>query len=252
MTATVVVTASAGSFPGLAEALRAIPVDVEDAPLMRFAPPLDWLPVDAAVRRLGRYEVVALTSPRAAAAFAERVRSAQGLPSGAAVWAAGSGTAAALGAVLGDIRQPDERAVAAHGAAGALAAALMESGIHGPVLFPCGDLRRDELPVRLRAEGIEVDEVVCYRSVLAGEGEARLAARRAQVLVVASPTVADLLARACPAGGRPALLAVGPTTAAAARASGWPPAGVASRPTAEALAAAVRTLVAAGAAPWLE
>ena len=78
--ATVVVTASAGAFPGLAEALRAIPVAVEDAPLMRFAPPLDWLPVDAAIRQLGRYEVVAFTSPRAAAAFAQRFRSAQARP----------------------------------------------------------------------------------------------------------------------------------------------------------------------------
>jgi uroporphyrinogen-III synthase len=63
------------------------------------------------------------------------------------------------------------------------------------------------------------------------------------VVVVASPSVADLLARSCPGGTRPALLAVGPTTAAAARASGWPPAGVAARPTAEALADGVRTLL---------
>jgi uroporphyrinogen-III synthase len=130
------------------------------------------------------------------------------------------------------------------GAAAALADALLASGLRGPVLFPCGDIRRDELPARLRDEGIEVVEVVCYRSVLAGEAEARRTAERAQVLVVASPSVADLLARACPAGVRPALLAVGPTTAAAARASGWPPARVASRPTAEALAAAVRALLA--------
>ena len=57
------------------------------------------------------------------------------------------------------------------------------------------------------------------------------------MLVVASPTVADLLARACPPGVRPALVAVGPTTAAAARASGWAPDAVAPRPTVEALVA---------------
>jgi uroporphyrinogen-III synthase len=44
---------------------------------------------------------------------------------------------------------------------------------------------------------------------------------------------------------RPALVAVGPTTAAAARASGWPPTRIASRPTAEALAAAIRAVVTA-------
>ncbi len=40
MVETVVVTASAGTFPGLAEALRALPVLVEEHPLMNFAPPL--------------------------------------------------------------------------------------------------------------------------------------------------------------------------------------------------------------------
>jgi uroporphyrinogen-III synthase len=241
----VVLTASAGAFPGLAEALRAIPVAVEDAPLITFAPPLDWGPVDDAARHLARYGAVAFTSPRSARTFANRLRTLGAVPtSGTAVWAAGAGTAQALGEGLGPIRRPEERAVDDRGAAAALADALVASGLTEPVLFPCGDIRRDELPDRLRDEGIEVVEVVCYRSVLAGEAEARQTAERAQVLVVASPSVADLLARACPPGVRPALVAVGPSTAAAARASGWPPARVASHPTAEALAAAVRALLA--------
>ena len=244
--ATVVLTASAGAFPGLLEALRAIPVAVEDIPLMTFSPPVDWTPVDAAVRTLERYAAIAFTSPRSARAFGERMQSlATTLPPGTAVWAAGAGTAEALGGILRPVRQADQGVVAERGVAAALADALVESGLERPVLFPCGDIRRDELPARLRDEGITVDEVVCYRSVLAGETEARDAAERAQVVIVASPSVADLLARACPPGVRPALVAVGPTTAAAARASGWPPAGVASRPTSEALAAAVRAVVAA-------
>jgi len=91
-----------------------------------------------------------------------------------------------------------------------------------------------------------VDEVVCYRSVLAGEIAARAAAERAGVLVVASPTVAALLARACPPGLRPALVAVGPTTAASAQASGWAPDAVAPRPTVEALVGTVKSLIGAG------
>lgn len=244
--ATVVLTASAGAFPGLVEALRAIPVAVEDIPLMTFAPPLDWAPVDAAVRRLDRYAAIAFTSPRSARGFVERLQThATPVPPATTVWAAGAGTAQALRDHVGPVRLADDQAVAERGAAAALADALIRSGLERPVLFPCGDIRRDELPARLRDEGIAVDEVMCYRSVLAGETEARDAAERAQVLIVASPSVADLLARACPPGVRPALVAVGPTTAAAARASGWPPARVASRPTSDALAAAVRAVVAA-------
>jgi uroporphyrinogen-III synthase len=239
MSTTVLVTASAGTFPGLAEALRSIPVVVEEVPLMSFAPPLDWAPVDEAVRALGRYAAVAVTSPRAARAFAERVGV---LNDGArpTMWAAGRGTAQALGDLLGPVRQPEDVAVGELGAALALATAMLASGVAGRVLFPCGDRRRDELPARLRDGGLAVDEVVCYRSVLAGEFEARRAVRGAQIVVVASPSVADLLARACPPGSRPSLLAVGPTTAAAARASGWPPVGVATGPTTDALAAGVR------------
>ena len=243
--AAVVLTASAGAFPGLLDALRAIPVGVEEIPLMSFAPPLDWGPVDAAVRNLDHYAAIAFTSPRSARAFSDRLQAlGTPVPSEAAVWTAGAGTTQGLTGVLGQVRQPDERTVAERGAAAALADALVRSGLERPVLFPCGDIRRDELPARLRDEGIRVDEVVCYRSVLAGEAEARHAAERAQVVIVASPSVAELLARVCPPGARPDLVAVGPTTAAAARASGWAPTRVAARPTSEALAAAVRAIVA--------
>jgi uroporphyrinogen-III synthase len=248
MRGTVVVTASPGTFPGLLAALQAIPVAVEEHPLMSFAPPLDWRPVDAALDGLGRYDAVAFTSPRSARAFVDRVVASEKqkvleLPGGPTVWAGGAGTAAALGDLPVPLHTPEARLTGSLGAAGALARAMLDAGIRGPVLFPCGEIRRDELPARLRDDGLEVDEVVCYRSVLAGEVEARRAVQRGQVVVVASPSVADLLARACPSGSRPALLAVGPTTAAAARASGWPPAGVAARPTAEALVAGVRTLL---------
>ena len=241
MVETVVVTASAVSFPGLVEALRGLPAAVEERPLMTFSPPVDWSPVDRAIAELGRFDALAVTSPRAARAFAERLAGPRTAPP---VWAAGAGTATALGTALGPVRTPPADVVGTVGAAAALSRAMLEAGVRGPVLFPCGEVRREELPARLRAEGIEVVEVVCYRSVLAGAAAARTAAERARVLVVASPSVADLLARACPPGARPALLAVGPTTAAAARAAGWIPAGVARRAAVDALVAGVRALLA--------
>lgn len=247
MRGTVVVTASVGTFPGLIDALHALPVAVEECPLMEFAPPLDWRPVDGALDRILEFDAVAVTSPRAGRAFAGRlatrglvVPSPDGRP---ALWAGGRATAESLGGEIGSVKVPASRTSARMGAAAALAAAMLNAGVTGPVLFPCGDLRRDELPARLADEGIAVEDVVCYRSVLASEGAARAAAERARVLVVASPSVADLLARSCPPGVRPLLLAVGPTTAAAARASRWPPDAVSSRPDAAALAVAVRALL---------
>jgi uroporphyrinogen-III synthase len=246
----VVLTVSPGAFPGLADGLRELPVIVEEFPLLTFVPPIDWAPVDRALGDLSRYDALAFTSPRAATAFIGRYgevgrgsnRRGDALPT---VWSGGPGTTAALAPLALPVHSAPEEESGRVGAAAALAAAMLDAGVAGPVLFPCGEIRRDELPTRLRHEGIEVDEVVCYRAVLAGEAAARAAAERAAILVVASPSVADLLARVARSGARPRMLAVGPTTAAAARASGWPPAAVADRPDVEALLAGVRSLLAA-------
>jgi uroporphyrinogen-III synthase len=247
MTEIVVVTASAGTLPGLTQALTAIPIVVEEHPLMSFAAPADWATVDQALDRADSYGAVAFTSPRAAEAVARRLEvrglSLQRGLSAPAVWAGGSATRAALGRVFGAVRTPDETAIGRWGAAGALARAMTDAGVVSPVLFFCGEIRRDELPERLRSNGLEVDEVVCYRAVLAGECAARTAAARGTVLVVSSPRVAALLAGACPPGTRPRLVAVGPTTASSARQAGWSPAAVAAQPSVEAVANAVRSVV---------
>jgi uroporphyrinogen-III synthase len=247
MSDTVVVTASAGSFPGLVAALRRIPVTVEERPLMNFAPPSDWAALDAALDRLGEYGALVFTSPRAADSFVARLRQRRIMPPGEdtlVVWASGSQTATALRGALGRVHLPTARDRGTLGAARAVTRAMLAEQVRGPVLFPCGEEHRGELSQDLRQKGVTVDEIVCYRSVLAEESEARLAASRGSVLVVASPRVAGLLARACPRDARPELLAVGPTTAESARAAGWSPSAVAAEPTARALATAVRTLLA--------
>jgi uroporphyrinogen-III synthase len=248
MLQTVVLTASAGTFPGLAEALKEAAVVVEERPLLSFAPPLDWVALDGALERLNSFGAVAFTSRRSAGAFLARWRArgkswsdGKGMP---AVWAVGPATAAELAGEFGPVRVPGGTASSGAGAAENLGRSMIQEPVNGPVLFPCGDVRRDELPQILRQNGIEVHEVVCYRSVLADESQARTAAATGTVLVVASPSVANLLARACPRATRPELLAVGPTTAASARAAGWSPAAVANEPTTRALSSAIRDLLA--------
>jgi uroporphyrinogen-III synthase len=234
----------------LADRLRDLSLTVEERPLLRFAPPSDWTELDNAIDALrdGYYPTIVFTSPRAAESFRARWLT-RGLdwPSArsrdVAVWGVGPGTAKALDAVLGVARLPNADSVGRVGAAAALAEALARSRVAGRVLFPCGDHRRNELPSRLRAAGITVDEVVCYHSVLAEVEDARAAASGAAVLVVVSPLVVGLLAGACPSAPRPALVAIGPTTRDACAAAGWPAEAVAAHPTVDAVNAAVRSLL---------
>jgi uroporphyrinogen-III synthase len=249
MNETIVLTGSAGSFPGLVAALRQVPVRVEEHPLISFRPPLDWSQLDAALANVSRYQAIAFTSPRAARAVAERI-GAGGLPNQRKpyppVWAVGPATAAPLESALGPVRVPGSPTNGDGGPAATLARAMLQAGVEGPVLFPCGEKRRDDLPAILRSEGLEVDEVVCYRSVLASRSQAKAAAARGSVVVVASPSVMQLLVEACPPAKRPALITIGPTTAALARAAGWLPAAVASEPSTGGVASAIANLLTAG------
>ena len=244
----VVVTASTDGLPGLIAALRAIPLPVKEHPLIRFAEPEDWAPVDRALTRASNYHSVAVTSPRAASSIVQRLRG-RGIawPRGQfapMIWAGGSATGAVLENALGMVRTPPAETTARLGAATALAQAMLDAGVGSPVLFLCGESRREELTDQLTAQGLEVDEVVCYRSILAPEADALAAATLATVLVVTSPRVAELLATACPHGRRPDLVAVGPTTARHAQGKGWMPAAVAASPTVQAIITAVQDAVA--------
>jgi uroporphyrinogen-III synthase len=243
---TLVITASAGAFSGLTEALAEMAVRVLERPLLSFEPVADWSRLDEALRHRSRYGSLALTSPRAATAVSERVRIC-GITWGAGpsprVWAVGAATAAALQGRLGAVQGAFPESSAEESPGLKLAREMLSAGAGGPVLFPCGDKRRDELPDLLRAEGLEVDEVVCYCTVLATPDQARAAIRDATMVLAASPTVVELLVRSCPPSERPALIALGPTSAAAARATGWEPAAVPRAPSTPALAAAIAGLL---------
>ena len=245
-------TAAEGAFAGLATLLVDLKVQLLLRPLLRFAEPESWHAVDTALDGMAEYAALAITSPRGAAALGGRMalRRAHGVASGAAwrlpshvaIWTSGAATSSALGEVAAEPRWPADGAVRTSGAGLALADAMLAADVRGPVLYACGDRRRDELPTRLRDAGIVVHEVVCYRTVLASLDEAAAAAALADLLVVASPSVARLLADVATMR-RPLLIAVGPTTAAAAAAAGWTAAAIADAPTPLAVARAVRTLL---------
>lgn len=239
----VVLTTAPGTLAGLADTLRAEAISVREAPLLSFGPPADWAPVDQAIFRLPDFQAVAVTSPRAAQAFAERlVLHRVNPPRGQEAWATGEATAEPLRDLFEPVHTPSSLVTIDAGAGSMLATAMVAAQVGSPVLYACGDTRRDDMSTVLRAAGVAVEEVVCYRSVLAEPDEARRAISGADVLLVASPKVVTLVARVCPADERPALVVIGPTTATAARAAGWAPAGVARRPTVEAAADRIRAL----------
>jgi uroporphyrinogen-III synthase len=240
-----VITASSGSFSGLADELRRISVQAIERPLISSQPPEDWTRLDEALKHRSRYGSVALTSPRAAAAVADRIRACDISWVGHAprVWAVGAATAEALHGTLGSVQGSFPEPNAEQGAAERLARAMLSAGAAGPVLFPCGENRRDELPAILRGNGLLVDEVICYRMILASLEQARAAVSDATMVLVASPSVLQLLVEACPASARPGLVVIGPTTAAAARAAGWQPAAVPATPSTPALVSAISGLL---------
>ena len=245
MPETVVLTASAGTFSGLAAALSNAPVIVEEHPLVSFEPPEDWSELDGALRKSKRYGAVAVTSPRAARALTTRLRvlDISWQESGPTVWAAGPSTAAELRGPVRDVRVPAPEGAHGHGSAETLARAMLAAATADPVLFACGEPHREELPRILREHGIDVHEVVCYRSVLASGSEAGTALARGSMVVVASPSVMALVSKVSQEGTRPRLIAAGPTTAMSARAHGWVPAAVASDPSTEGVASAIRGLL---------
>lgn len=235
-----VITLGEGTLAGLAPRLAAAGWTVRERPLLAFHPPFDWAPVDAAIGGLGGFAAVAFTSPRAAQAFVARMSEAVArgvalprvLP---AAWAVGAGSAASLGGVWHTVRGPLEA-----GGGALLARAMLAAEVGSPVLFPSGEQHREELPAALRAAGREVVEVTCYRAVLAAPAEVAAALAGADVTVIGSPRVAALVAAA--PGPRGRLVAIGPTTARAAEAAGWPPDAVSAAATSEALLAAIQRI----------
>ncbi len=240
----VVLTYAAGTLPGLAALARTVGLLVEERPLISFLPPHDWAPLDAAIQGIDRFRAIVFTSPRAAENFEARVRRLEALSRvrSADIWVTGAATAAAMNEKYGALHVLDPDA-AAEGAAAALAQAMLNAGVESPVLYPSGDFRRDELPRRLGEGGVELCVVPSYRSIVASAGEAEQALVDADIVVVASPSVARLVSRV---GRRPAatIVAIGATTASAARDAGWEPSAVAAELTPDAILRAIRSVAA--------
>jgi uroporphyrinogen-III synthase len=222
----IVITLSNGTLDGLDRSLDRLGARWMHTPLLTFESSEFWPALSASLAAVDRFGAVAISSPRSAALYAKAVREARVVSP--PVWATGPGTARELRRLnpVHFVESP-----ARDGAAAALARMMVMHGVPGPVLFPCGEHHRDVLPSTLRDAGIEVEEFVCYRAVIAPEEMLRESAASGDVIIVGSGRVARALAAAVPSVARPALVALGPVTAAAAFVAGWQAVAVADKPT---------------------
>ncbi|WP_323749801.1 uroporphyrinogen-III synthase [Curtobacterium sp. VKM Ac-1376] len=175
------------------------------------------------------YAWVVVTSATAVTVLAGRMAR---LPAGVRVAAVGEPTARAARAAdwVVDL-VPDETS----------AAGLVEAFPHtdGTVLSARSEIAAPTLVDGLRARGIDVDDVVAYRTVGTGDEPITLEAAPDAVLVTSGSVAREIARRMTPLDPSTLVACIGPGTAADARAAGLPVHAVGRSRSAEALLDAV-------------
>jgi uroporphyrinogen III methyltransferase/synthase len=228
----------------LADRLTAAGAVVVQAPLIEVAPPEDTGPLDRALRALGEFDWLVLTSGNAARALRTRLEALAldpVLPAGLRVATVGPATSSAARALLGASRIDAEPATDFR-AESLLAVLAAHDLAKRRVLIPLSDRARDVIRAGLEDRGARVEAVVAYRTVLPAEARDRLEECLRQgvdMIAFASPSAVEGFTAAMGgAGGVPAAV-IGPVTAAAARQAGLDVRVVASPATTEGLLAAL-------------
>lgn len=229
------------------------------SPLISFAEPEDFGPLDKAIDEFARFDWIILTSVRAARAVAGRARE-----SGQSVRPAGcSMRAACVGPVTAEAARQAGFLVAhvaeTHNGV-ALAEELGSQLGEARVLLPRSDRANPDLPAALKRLGAHVTEVIAYRTVPATESAQdslkAMVAGEADAILFFSPSAVQHFSQAFGDGQMRAVqdmlaaTAVGPVTAKALREAGVERIVVASETTAASVIDALeRHFAAAKAAP---
>jgi uroporphyrinogen III methyltransferase / synthase len=243
----VVVTRVRAQASGLAATLREMGADVVELPAIRIEPRIDSDEVREAVKRIGEYALICVTSPNGAHLLFEALGTA-GLDAralGGMLDAGvagpekrqvgkGSGDAARAGTTVAAIGPGTARALVEHGiradvvperfVAEALVEALEGVEVEGrPVLIARAAEARDVLPDALRERGAKVDVVALYETVREDPDPAAIEATQEAdyVTFTSSSTVTNLtkaLGDRFPKSAR--VVSIGPITSETARAAG--------------------------------
>ena len=251
MTARVLVTRQAGTWPALEARFRGTAVWLQLTETTRDADPVDPRPGDFALDRLDRCDWLVATSGRGVSALKRRLsaRGEAALPSRLRVAAVGPATARALAAIGARVDLIADEA-SSLGLVGSLRPHLA-AGQRVVIVGPEGS--KGLLAAALRAGGLEVEEAPLYRTIASDRApelaDAAIAGEFSAVVLTA-PSSLDLWLDA--AGARRealvhaleavARVAIGPTTAAHLASLGLPADAVAETPAEDAVGDAIAQL----------
>ncbi len=231
----VLVTRAAHQASKLSEGLRALGAEPVEVPVLEIRPPASFEPLDAALRQLGSYDWLILTSANTVHALEERASflgiSLDGMASSQAA-AVGEATASAARKAGLKVAFVPEAYVAE-----ILVEGLLQMFHNRPsnkrILLARAAVARDVIPEALRTAGALVDAVDAYRNVMpeAAPEQLRQALRTGfDAATFTSSSSAMHLAEAAraakvawPFAAVPAI-SIGPITSQTLRELGWPPA----------------------------
>jgi uroporphyrinogen-III synthase/uroporphyrinogen III methyltransferase/synthase len=246
----VLVTRAAHQAGKLSEGLRALGAEPVEVPVLEIRPPVSFEPLDAALRQLGSYDRLILTSANAVHALTDRAAAlgiALSQPSSLQIAAVGEATAAyARSAGLQVAFVPE--AYVAESLVEVLLQSLQTQTSSQKILLARAAIARDVIPDALRSAGAQVDVVDAYRNVLPESAPERLHRAVQEGLDAAtftSSSSATNLAEAARAAGivwpfaGVSAISIGPITSQTLRELGWEPAAEADPSDISGLIAAV-------------
>jgi uroporphyrinogen-III synthase len=227
----VLVTRAAHQAGKLSDSLRQAGGTPVQVPVLEICPPESFEAMDVALRGLGDYDWLILTSSNTVRALAQRARKlgvSLASTGNLQVAAVGQGTAAAARDAGLQITYVPETYVAE-----SLVKGLAGNMAEKRVLLAQAAVARDVIPEAFRAAGAQVDVVAAYRNQMPASAPERLRAALAEGIDAATFTSSSsvtYLADAARAGGLAwpfagvAAVSIGPITSATLRATGWEPA----------------------------
>jgi uroporphyrinogen-III synthase/uroporphyrinogen III methyltransferase/synthase len=231
----ILVTRAAHQAGKLSEGLRALGAEPVEVPVLEIGPPSDLSRLDKALRALGSYDWLILTSANTVRVFAERAVE-LGLPFAPK----GKLKVAAIGEATADAARkrglPVTLVPSAH-VAEAMVEALAKQAAGQSFLLVRAEVARDVIVEALRAVGAKVHVVDAYRNVLpeAAAGLLRKAMQEPiDAVTFTSSSSVTHLAEAARAAGLSfpfegvAAISIGPITSQTLRDAGWEPAAEAN------------------------